>query len=516
MGLLVIQLVLGLLLAPVLLAFPQIPGHYVSRRQGNWTVGQIVNTTSGPVAGHAASNYTGVSEYLGIPYAKPPVGNLRWQAPVEYTGTAPINGTSFAEHALEPLYNLSRGGYYVTPDVLLPDTPQSEDCLTLNVWAEPQSGEKSKAVLVWIHGGSFTGGSSSEKWFNGQFLAEEQDVVVVTINYRLNIFGFPGEPTSPDPNLGLLDQRMAVEWVRDNIAGFGGDPSRVALVGQSAGAASVDMHSYAWAGDPIAAAYVLQSGTAWSFGVQSQKAASDLWFLTGHAVGCHQATAARVLACMKSVPADVLIHRLPRIRYGMTPGLPYGPIADGKVVFADYTGMTPAARPVLVGNTDDESGLSKHLTPWWAGLPPWYWVVQNIFVFTCPAGQRAAVSVSEGNPTWRYRWFGAFPNTLLPWIPYNGSWHGSELPSIFDTAPQYYYTNTERENAIGRYMRGAWAAFAKDPVAGLSDYDEWPRYKPNGTTLIKLAHGKDPEKNGTWDGFNSAPSRAYDTDCVGV
>lgn len=258
-------------------------------------------------------------------------------------------------------------------------------------------------------------------------MAEEQDVVVVTINYRLNIFGFPGEPTAADPNLGLLDQRMAVEWVRDNIASFGGDPSRIALVGQSAGAASVDMHSYAWAGDPIAAGYVLQSGTAWSFGVQSQKAASDLWFLTGHAVGCHQPTAAQVLACMKSVPADVLIHRLPRIRYGMTPGLPYGPIADGKVVFADYTGMTPAARPVLVGNTDDESGLSKHLTPWWAGLPPWYWVVQNIFVFTCPAGQRAAVSVSEGNPTWRYRWFGAFPNTLLPWIPYNGSWHGSEV-----------------------------------------------------------------------------------------
>lgn len=95
MGLLVIRLVLSLLLAPVVLAFPQIPGHYVSRRQGNWTVGQIVNTTSGPVAGHAASNYTGVSEYLGIPYAQPPIGDLRWQAPVEYTGTAPINGTSF-------------------------------------------------------------------------------------------------------------------------------------------------------------------------------------------------------------------------------------------------------------------------------------------------------------------------------------------------------------------------------------------------------------------------------------
>ncbi|ETS75635.1 hypothetical protein PFICI_12579 [Pestalotiopsis fici W106-1] len=503
----VVRFIVGLLLVPTVLALPPVPQRYVSRRAGNWTVGQVVDTTSGPVTGHAASNNTQVSEYLGIPYAKPPVDDLRWQPPVEYTGTAPINGTTF------PLYNLSRGGYYVTPDVLLPDTPQSEDCLTLNVWTDPQKGESSKAVLVYIHGGSYTGGSSSEKWFNGQFMAEEQDVVVVTINYRLNIFGFPGNPTT-ELNLGILDQRMAVEWVRDNIASFGGDPNRIVMFGQSAGAASVDIHSYAYASDPIASGYVMQSGTAWGFGVQTQKAASDLWYLAAHAVGCHQATEARVFACMQSIPASVLIKRLPPIRYGMTPGLPYGPVADGKLVFADYSDRSPAARPVLVGNTDDESGLSKHLTPWWAGLPHWYWPVQNIFVFTCPAGQRAAVSVSKGNPTWRYRWFGAFPNTLLPWIPYNGSWHGSELPSIFNTAPQQYYTNTQREKDVGTYMRGAWAAFAKDPVHGLHKYDGWENYKPNGTTLIRLAHAKQANKNGTWASFSMGPSRAYDDDCV--
>lgn len=265
-------------------------------------------------------------------------------------------------------------------------------------------------------------------WFNGQYIAEEQDIVLVSINYRLNIFGFPGNPTS-ELNLGILDQRMALEWVRDNIVNFGGDPDRIVMSGQSAGAASIDLHSYAYADDPIVSGYVLQSGTAWGFGVQPQSAAKDLWYLAARAVGCIKgpANADAIFSCMMNVPSKVLIKHLPAVPYGFTPGLPFGPIVDDKLVFASYHDRTPAARPMLIGNTNDESGMSKQLTPWWSGLPKWYWRVQNVYVFTCPAGERAAVNVAKGNPTWRYRWFGAFPNTLLPWNPYNGSWHGSEV-----------------------------------------------------------------------------------------
>ncbi|KAK9420204.1 hypothetical protein SUNI508_06732 [Seiridium unicorne] len=508
MQLRIVNIVVGLLVVPIALALPSASQTFFSRTSARWVVGQTVNTTSGSVIGHPASNNTEVSEYLGIPYAQPPVDNLRWQPPVAYTGTAPINGSAFAEHSLRIYHNLTRAGYYITPDVLLPDTPQSEDCLTLNVWTQPQTGEASKAVLVWIHGGSFTGGSSSEVWFNGQSIAGEQDTVLVSINYRLNIFGFPGNPLS-ELNLGIMDQRMALEWIRDNIAQFGGDPNRIVMFGQSAGAASIDIHSYAYANDPIASAYVLQSGTAWSFGLQPPPAASNLWYGAARAVGCNNGmtTPGAVFNCMMKVPSTELIKSLPPIPYGVTPGLPYGPVVDGKIVFQNYHDLTPAARPMVIGNTNDESGMTKLLTPWWSGMPSWYYQVQNTYVFTCPAGQRAAVNFANGNPTWRYRWFGAFPNVLLPWTPYNGSWHGSELPSIFNTAPQYYYPNTHRENVIGQYMRGAWAAFAKDPINGLDNYDGWSDYDPDGETLIRIAYGNKHRDNGTLPEFTLGSSR---------
>jgi carboxylesterase type B len=93
----------------------------------------------------------------------------------------------------------------------------SEDCLTLNIWTKPQVGEQKKAVLLWIYGGGFTTGNSDNPGYNGQYIAEQEDVVLVSINYRLNVFGFPSSPNGTY-NLGLLDQRLAVEWVLDNIA----------------------------------------------------------------------------------------------------------------------------------------------------------------------------------------------------------------------------------------------------------------------------------------------------------
>src|ERR1700712_1809910 len=103
---------------------------------------------------------------------------------------------------------------------------QSEDCLFVNVWTKPQDGEKKKAVLLWIYGGAFTMGDSAFPSTNGASLASLQDLVVVSINYRVNVFGFPSAPTLPTQNPGLRDIRLAVEWLRDNIVNFGGDPER--------------------------------------------------------------------------------------------------------------------------------------------------------------------------------------------------------------------------------------------------------------------------------------------------
>jgi cholinesterase len=132
---------------------------------------------------------------------------------------------------------------------------QSEDCLMLNVWSKPAGSPGThvgsgmsglKPVLVWIYGGRFSAGTSNTPFYGGEFLADAQDVVVVTFGFRMNIFGFPGAPELEDKNLALLDQRLAVSWVRDNIEYFGGDSSRITIAGQSSGSWAVNNWAYAF------------------------------------------------------------------------------------------------------------------------------------------------------------------------------------------------------------------------------------------------------------------------------
>ena len=188
------------------------------------------------------------------------------------------------------------------------DTP-SEDCLFINVWSKPQSGSLKKPVLVWVYGGGFTSGGTNTSSYSGQYFADSEDVVFVSFNYRLSIFGFPGAPGLTQ-NAGLLDQRLAVEWVRDNVAAFGGDPERITIFGQSAGGASVDYYNYAWVDDPIIAGSIMQSGTAVSFGNRLPESASKAWFTTAGKAGCgnSSAEAERVLSCMRQQSMEKLLH----------------------------------------------------------------------------------------------------------------------------------------------------------------------------------------------------------------
>ncbi|RKU47015.1 hypothetical protein DL546_008173 [Coniochaeta pulveracea] len=317
---------------------------------------------------------------------------------------------------------------------------QSEDCLTLNIWTKPQDGEKKKPVLVWVHGGGYTSGSSAVPWYNGQYLAGKEDLVVVTLNYRLSILGFPGNPVSP-ANLGLLDQRLALEWVRDNIAGFGGDPERITLFGQSAGGGSVDHYSYAWKSDPIVQAFILMSGTAAGFGLPSKRTAGDNWFNTTAACGCGNATddPDRVYECMRAKPAVDIVTNITRVTVtDPITGLPFSPTVDEKYVFSNYIGRKPIAAPVMIGNTDLETGLFRLLQPTY---PAVIWPLINDIAFDCPAAMRAAQSVLDGNPTWRYRWFGDFPNLALSTSPKSGSWHASDVRL---SAPFLYSSSVSR------------------------------------------------------------------------
>ena len=199
-----------------------------------------VDTRQGPVEGFTAK---GALQFLGIPYAAPPVGDLRWRPPQPAAAWTGVRQATRFGPACAQVTTL---GVFAGP------ANANEDCLTLNVFT-PRLGAAAKApVIVWIHGGGNVDGASSD--YDASRLASLGDTVVVTINYRLGLFGWLAHPAldaegHPFGNYGLLDQQLALKWVRDNISAFGGDPGNVTLGGQSAG--SVDAE--AQVASPLAA-----------------------------------------------------------------------------------------------------------------------------------------------------------------------------------------------------------------------------------------------------------------------
>ncbi|TGO54622.1 hypothetical protein BCON_0104g00190 [Botryotinia convoluta] len=407
----------------------------------SWEVGNGVQTSSGFVHGHAASN-TFVSEYLGIPYAQPPIGELRFAAPQKYIEKTSINGADFG-------YSCPIASTYsslVSPEVHSDLNFTAADCLTLNIWTKPQTGEKRKAVLVWFPGGGFVAGSPHSSGYNGQQFADKEDFVIVSVSYRLNIFGFPGNPMG-DNNLGLLDQRAAVQWVHDNIKYFGGDPARITIFGESAGGASVDLYSYAFVSNPLVAGFIAQSGTTQLQPPINASSSADLNFI---------------------------------------------PTIDDTIVFSDYTSRSLAGNfikyPMLIGHNDAEGNIfsliaqMKGIT-----LPETYWSSYETSTFFCPAAIRANVSVHNHLPIWRYRYFGDFPDMQLRENIDSGAYHGAEIYPLFGNTPSGVGIpkRTVREVDLGRYMMKAWATFAKDPHRGLRKLD-WPIFSPGEDTLIRL------------------------------
>jgi para-nitrobenzyl esterase len=193
----------------------------------------LVMTDKGPVRGTPLQDHR---EFLGIPYAAPPTGELRWKAPVPHAAwTAALNASQFGPTCAQPNAGLAYNN--------------SEDCLYLNIYT-PNPPRRHLPVMVWIHGGSFLVGSGQET--DGSTLAVKGKVVMVTINYRLGPFGFLTDkvldaenPHHVSGNYGLLDQQAALKWVKRNIGGFGGDSARVTVFGESAGGISVALQMIA-------------------------------------------------------------------------------------------------------------------------------------------------------------------------------------------------------------------------------------------------------------------------------
>lgn len=315
-----------------------------------------VSTTSGHVHGKIDPALPNVRQFLGIPYAQPPVDELRWKAPEALSQPdKQIQATELPPSCNQFLSTLGNSLY--TRDVLqfnlqgLNRTGStSEDCLTASVWAPASQGyghhwwrrgkkQEDLPVLIFIYGGGFsTGGVDVPYQIPTQWVNRSPNHIVVSFNYRINIFGFPGAPGLENQNLGLLDQRAAVEWCKENIAAFGGDPSRMIIFGQSAGAASVDYYNFAYADDPIVTGLIMESGTALiPIGGDATGASFDLVASNVGCGGLGNGTAAQ-LSCMRKVPAQTIESFVAKYSdSGASPGLDFGPTPDGKSVFANYT-----------------------------------------------------------------------------------------------------------------------------------------------------------------------------------
>ncbi len=325
----------------------------------------VVRTASGPVAGIVKG---GSVQFLGLPFAAPPTGALRWRPPV---APAPWKAVRRAAAFGPQCAQSTTLGVFAGP-------PNSnEDCLTLNVIApRAAAGGKTRLpVLVWLHGGGNVDGSASD--YDAAALAVKGRAIVVTVNYRLNLFGFMAHPAidkegHPFANYGLLDQQFALKWVRTNIARFGGDPANVTLGGQSAGGSNTGLHLTS----PLARglfhkAVIVSSGSYLTAASLPQAQAKGV--AMAKAAGCGEGTDEATAACLRALPAEAIM------RLAGTPTangafiLPI--IADGQVVPTGGASAFEQGRftrmPVINGTVRDEGGFFTGIEQYGNGTPPW-------------------------------------------------------------------------------------------------------------------------------------------------
>lgn len=442
-----------------------------------------VKAPSGSYRGIINGTAPNVRIFHGIPYAKPPTDELRWLPPqklesncdqtydaTRYPPSCPQDGSSIPE-----AFKRATPGYIISG-------PVSEDCLALSVWT-PWEAEGLPVIMFMTGGGFYTGGVDINYQLPHHWVQRTQKHIVVTINYRLNIFGFPNAAGLDDQNLGILDQRMALEWVRDNIEAFGGDcmyccpcsvrqliftASRIILWGQSAGGASVDFHNFAFYEDPIANGFFSMSGSAF-LGISASDETNSNFTYVAQQVGCDYATNSTAeLECMRAVPfqniSDVIARPPPN-------GLAFYPVADDKVIFSNYSERYAQGkisdRPAIFSTVEQEGNIVVPFPADGARINQTLSDQLTNALFLCPAAQTTELRRSAGLTTYRSLFAGDFANVSpLPWM---NAYHNSDLTMLFGTHQDY--TNgqgesTEYEFVTSHTYQDYVLAFMEDPEQG--------------------------------------------------
>jgi para-nitrobenzyl esterase len=455
----------------------------------------VVSTSAGWLRGIARRG--GGAQFLGIPYAEPPVGDLRWRAPVPAKPWKGIrNAKAFGAPCAQPVL-----GDWNRADALV----SQEDCLYLNVTVPQWPLKKPLPVMFWIHGGANIGGSGGGSLYNGGTLVNH-GVVLVTINYRLGIFGFLAHPAltreskvHASGNYALMDQILALQWVHDNIARFGGDPNDVTVFGQSAGSMDISLLMASRARGMFQKA-IEESGTDIDVPTLTEAERGGVAL----AAALRAPSGDEAIAYLRKVPARALIARIDAVPPAKLPGL--GPDVDGWVLTESPAQVYNAGRespiPLLFGTTTREldqqiptaalrAFLEEQAEPFAArelaiyGLahggegttdPKYGDAAEQASAdgtFRCPALLEASWHTAAGHATYEYELDHAIPGQPF-------AIHSGELPYVFGFFPKTGnltgpFTATDRH--LSELIETYWTRFAR---TGDPNSDHVPRWPPFG------------------------------------
>lgn len=478
------------------------------------TPGATVNTTAGKLRGLVQD---GVNAFKGVPYAGSTAGTARFLPPAK---RAPWTGVrdafQFGLRAPQ-LANQFHGQVPPEFEVMDPGGPMGEDCLCLNVWTPSLGGGQKRPVMVWLHGGGYTTGSGAFICYDGKELAGKHDVVAVTVNHRLNVFGYlylaeiGGEKYSHASNVGMLDIVSALEWIRDNVAAFGGDPANVTIFGQSGGGGKV---SALMAMPPAKGLFhraIVESGAAVKGIPRNAATKAAEAYLAKLGLKSDQVDE------LQRRSTDQLLATMGEMTGSGMPGtgtLPLGPVVDGRTLPADpFDPVAPevsANIPLLIGTTEtevaffpnqqldpiDDAGLHARVkqilrgaddakvdelvAAYRKGRPS----ASNTDVFliiasdaTFRAGvvteaERQAAQVKAPVYQYLFAWRSPVHDGKLR------SFHTLEIPFVFDNvdaAKSMTGSGLDRY-ALAEKMSGAWTAFARTGNPNHKGLPNWPPF----------------------------------------
>lgn len=447
----------------------------VSCTKANTDAPLIADTQYGKVQGVEEN---GVTVFKGIPYAAPPVGELRWRKPQapQCWDTVRICDT-FGAASLQADH--TPGSFYWKEFYQEGDPMRSEDCLYLNVWT-PSLAAENLPVMVWIHGGGYMGGYGHEIEFSGEEYAKH-DVILVTLNYRLGMPGFLAHPlltaendSIGSGNYGFYDQLAAVKWVKDNIANFGGNPDNITVFGQSAGAGSVQTLVSSPLSRGLISKAIIQSGGGLGGIIQPKSLAEA----QEQGQGMWEAAGVTSLEDMRKFPADSFnqVAFSYMMAKGMQ-GLPYGPVMDGELLPNDFATIANEGQqldiPYMIGYTSEDimpEIMHKAAVDW------------------------SLLQESQGRkPAYVYCFSRDLPGEDMPADPSQGMWgdmsgafHSAELWYMFGTLDRCWRPMTDHDRELSAQMVSYWTNFAKtgDPNGeGLPKWEPCTAENPNIISL---------------------------------